>query len=121
MSTIRIIGIDNIIYKIKVNNKIKIKFIMEIVKQNESFTLKDSNEVYEMSGSASRDVSGSLNLHINVSTVNGERVGDCHYNKYGESSDVNFGVNCSEANRDELTAYADTVVDSVLEFFKTAK
>jgi hypothetical protein len=94
---------------------------MEIVKQNESFILKDSTELYEMSGSASRDVSGSLNVHINVNSVNGERIGDCHYNKYGEGSEVNFGVNCSETNRDALTEYADVVVDSVLEFFKTAE
>lgn len=91
---------------------------MEIIKQNETFILKDTNEVFETNGSVSREISGSINLHINVNKIGGERVGDCHYNKYGESSDVNFGVNCSEENRDELTAYADTVVDSVLEYFK---
>lgn len=94
---------------------------MEIIKQNESFTLKETTEQYEMSGSVSREVSGSLNMHFNVNSVNGERVGDCHYNKYGEAGDVNFGVNCSEENRDALTAYADSVVDSVLEYFKTVE
>ena len=92
---------------------------MEITKQNESFNLKDNNEVFEMNGSASREVSGSLNIHFNVSKVGGEHVGDCHYNKYGESSNVNFGINCAEENRDELTAYADSVIDAVLEHFKT--
>lgn len=91
---------------------------MEIIKQNESFTLKDTTETFEMIGSANREVSGSLNLHFNVNKVGGERVGEGHYNKYGETSDVNFGVNCSEENRDELLAYADTVVDSVLAYFK---
>lgn len=90
---------------------------MEIVKQSESFTLKDTTEVFEMSGSVSREVSGSLNLYFNVNKIDGERVGDCHYNKYGEANEVNFGVNCSEDNRDELTEYADTVVDSVLTYF----
>lgn len=89
---------------------------MEIIKNNESFSLKDNNDTYEMSGSLSRDVSGSLNIHFNVNTLDGERVGDGHYNKYGESGEVNFGVNCTEAKRDALTAYADTVVDSVLAY-----
>ena len=94
---------------------------MEIIKQNESFSLKDTNGLLVMSGSASREVSGSLNIHFNVSKGEGERVGDCHYNKYGENGEINFGVNCAEENRDELTAYADTVVDSVLEYFKSAE
>ena len=91
---------------------------MEIIKQNESFALKDTTETFEMTGSVNREVSGSLNLYFNVNKVDGERVGDGHYNKYGESSEVNFGVNCSEENRDGLLAYADTVVDSVLAYFK---
>ena len=92
---------------------------MEIIKQNESFILKDNNGTFEMNGNVSREVSGSLSLHINVSNLSGERIGDCHYNKYGESNEVNFGVNCSEEHRDTLTAYADTIVDSVLDYFKT--
>ena len=94
---------------------------MEITKQNETFNLKDTTELYEMSGSASRDAAGSINIHINVNSVDGNRVGDCNYNKYGENGEINFGVNCAEENRDELTAYADTVVDSVLEYFKSAE
>lgn len=92
---------------------------MEIVKQNESFSLKDTNETYEMTGNVSHDINGAINLHINVNKVGGEYVGDCSYNKYGEGSSVNFSVNCSEDNRDDLMKYADTVVDSVLEYFKT--
>lgn len=94
---------------------------MEIVKQNESFLLKDTNGLLVMSGGATREVSGSLNVHFSVSKGEGERVGDCYYNKYGENGEVNFSVNCPEENRDELAAYADSVVDSVLEFFKSAK
>ena len=93
---------------------------MEITKQNESFNLKDNNGVFEMNGSASREVSGSLNIHFNVSKVGGEHVGDCHYNKYGESNNVNFGINCAEENRDEFAAYADSVIDTVLEYFKNS-
>lgn len=89
---------------------------MEIIKNNESFSLKDSNGTYETNGSISRDISGSLNIHFNVNTLEGERVGDGHYNKYGENGEVNFGINCAEAKRDELSAYADTLIDTVLEY-----
>lgn len=91
---------------------------MEIVKQNETFTLKDTTDAYEMTGTANRDVSGSMNVSINVNRIGGERVGDCYYNKYAEMGNVNFNVSSSEDNREELIAYADTVIDSVLEYFK---
>lgn len=92
---------------------------MEIIKQTESFNLKDKNEVFEMTGNVSREVSGSLNVHFSVNKVEGEYVGDCNYNKYGEENPINFSVNCSEEHRDELTAYADAVIDEILEHFKT--
>ena len=91
---------------------------MEIIKQNESFKLKETKGLYEMSGTASRDVSGSMNINFNVNKSGEERFGDCHYSKYGESNNVNFSVNCSEEHRDELTTYADSVIDSVLAYFK---
>ena len=89
---------------------------MEIIKQNETFNVKDSNEKFEMSGSVSRDISLSLNIYFNVNHLEGNRVGEVRYNKYVESGDVNFGVTCSEANRDELSAYADATVDYILEY-----
>lgn len=91
---------------------------MEIIKQSETFNLKDANETMSMTGSVSRASSGSINLHFSVATLEGDRVGDCNYNKYGESSDATFSVSCAEGHRDSLTAYADTVVDSVLKFLK---
>lgn len=92
---------------------------MEIIKQNESFVLTDTTDVYVMNGNVNREASGTINVYFNVNTVGDEYVGDCHYSAYPENNTVNFGVNCSETNRDELTAYADTVIDSVLEYFNT--
>lgn len=92
---------------------------MKITKQNETFNLTDATEVFVMEGDINRDNSGTLNIHFNVNTVDGDVVGDCHYNKYGDATTVNFGVNCSEENREALTVYADTVIDSILEHFKS--
>lgn len=91
---------------------------MEIAKQNETFILKDTTEAYEMTGTANREISGAINVSINVNRIGGERVGDCYYNKYAEMGNVNFTVSSAEENREELVAYADTVIDSVLEYFK---
>ena len=91
---------------------------MEIAKQNETFILKDTTEAYEMTGTANREISGAINVSINVNRIGGERVGDCYYNKYAEMGNVNFTVSSAEEDREELVAYADTVIDSVLEYFK---
>lgn len=92
---------------------------MKITKQNETFNLTDTTEVFVMEGNIIRDNFGTLNIHFNVNAVGGDIVGDCHYNKYGDTATVNFSVNCSEENREALTVYADTVIDSVLEHFKS--
>lgn len=92
---------------------------MEITKQNESFSLTDTTDVYSVNGNISKDVNGTLNVWLNVNTLEGERVGDCNYNKYQENSDVNFGLNCREEVREELAAYANTAIASILADFST--
>lgn len=94
-------------------------FIMEIVKNSESFNLKDTTELFEMDGCVNQDVSGSLNIHFNITFNNGEFMGDCYYNKYKESNTINFNLNCSEEHRDTLTTYANSVIKFVLNSFKT--
>lgn len=90
---------------------------MNIAKQNETFILEDTTEVYETRGSINHNASGSLNIHFNVKKLDSEIVGDCHYDKYAETNAVNFSVNCPEEFREELATYADTVIDSVLAYF----
>lgn len=91
---------------------------MEITKQNESFNLKESTDLFEMTGTANKDVSGSLHIHFNVNNKTGEHIGNGHYNKHSENSNVSFGVDCPESKRAELMNYAETIIDSVLEHFK---
>ena len=92
---------------------------MEITRQNETFNLKETTEVYEMNGGVSRETSGSLNVYFTVNNLEGMLIGDCTYSKYSESDNVHFSVNCSEENREALSTYADTVIDSVLDYFKS--
>lgn len=91
---------------------------MEIIKQNETFNLKDSNETFDISGSIVCEVSGSLNIHFTVNKVEGEYVGNVSYNKQDEASNVNFNINCPEAYRDDLSTYSDSVIKAILENFK---
>ena len=94
--------------------------MIEITKQNENFTLTETTDLYEIKGNVSRDAAGSLNLYFNINTLEGNYIGDCHYSVYAENNTVNFGVNCSEVNREQVTTYADAVIDSVLAHFKQA-
>jgi hypothetical protein len=92
---------------------------MNIVKYNESFTITDSTDKFEIKGDIARSMSGSLNIRFNVNTITGEYFGDCHYNKYAENNTVNFSINCPEENRDEFTEYVNTIINSVLNYFET--
>jgi hypothetical protein len=92
---------------------------MKITKQSETFSLSDTTELFEMSGSASQDINGSLHINFSVNKVGGEYVGNCNYSKYADASNVNFGVNCPEEAREEFTTYADSVIDFMLEHFNT--
>lgn len=94
---------------------------MEIKKQNESFVLTDVNDVYKTSGHITYDVTGTLNVHFSVNTLNDDYVGDCHYAQHGDTNDVNFGINCAEIYRRDLTAYADSVIAYLLQNFKFVK
>ena len=94
---------------------------MEITKQNETFNLKETTDVYEMNGTVSREALGGMNMNINVSRIGGDRLGDCFYNRYSDNANVHFSMNCSEENRIELATYATTVIDSVLEYFEANK
>lgn len=94
---------------------------MEILRQSENFTLSNINEIFELTGNISRDVNGALNIHFNVHNNSGEHIGDGHYNKYNESSNINFSINCSEEIRKELTEYAETTIDDILAYFNIEK
>lgn len=92
---------------------------MQITKQNETFNFKDTTDLYETTGNINREETGSLNIHFTVNKIGGDYLGDCHYNKYSDNGNVNFGVNTAEEHRDELTTYADSVIDYLLNHFNT--
>ena len=92
---------------------------MEIVKTGESFTLKDTTDLFEINGNINRDLSGSINVNFSINKKEGDYVGDGHYYKYGESDSTNFGVNCKEEDRTTIIAYADTLIDSILNHFNS--
>ena len=119
MNTIRVIEVDIIISKIKFNNKIKSKCPMEIVKQNEVFNLKDTTDLFEMQGEATLSTSGSLHINFYVSNADHSNLADCYYNKYVEDNKVNFGVTCAEDFRKSFIEYAEAVIASVVEHFKS--
>ena len=91
---------------------------MEILKQNESFILKDTTDVYVLNGSVNREASGSLHINFAVNNVDASHVGDCYYSRYAESDNVSFSMSCADESRDALYAYASSVIAFVLDNFK---
>ena len=94
---------------------------MEIVKQNETYKITDTVDSWVMEGTASKDVSGAININFSV-TVSGELseyLGDCGYFKPADTSMVSTNFNVAEPNRDDFMTYMDTVFDTVLNFFQT--
>lgn len=94
---------------------------MEIVKQNETFKIKDTVDNWVMDGTASKNIDGAININFTV-TASGELseyIGDCGYSKPADTSMVSTNFNVANHNRDKFIAYINTVVDSVLSHFST--
>ena len=72
-----------------------------------------------MSGSASKEESGSYSINFSVTKPGelSEYIGDCSYYKPSEDGQVSISYTVSEQNRDALVAYSDTVLDAVLAKF----
>lgn len=96
--------------------------MIEITKQNETFQLKEEgiNDGWIMTGSASKEVSGSYSISFSVSKPGelSEHIGDCNYYKPSEDGQVSVNFSVSEANRDNFTSYSNKVLDTVLAKFQ---
>lgn len=93
---------------------------MEIVKQNETFSLSDlTADGWSMTGSANKAVGGDLSLNFSVSKPGElmEEIGDFNYIKPFSNSKININCNVAEINRDKFMTYADTVIDTVIAHF----
>ena len=97
---------------------------MEIVKQNETYQISDTNEKgWEMTGTANKDVSGSLTISFAVSKPGElvESIGDCTYSKpFDTNGMISVSYSVSEVKRAEFVPYMDSVIDSVLQHFNQA-
>jgi len=91
---------------------------MELIKQNENYTLKDTLENgWYANGNVSYDVEGMLSLWVNVSKEEGSPVGNIHFTKPLEGN-VNVSYDMGEENRAELAEYTTKLIDFVVEKFK---
>lgn len=97
---------------------------MEIVKQNETYQISDTNEKgWETTGTANKDISGSLTISFAVSKPGElvENIGDCTYSKpFDDSGRISVSYSVSEVKRAEFVPYMDSVIDSVLQYLNQA-
>lgn len=92
--------------------------MIELTKQNETFTLKETTDSYEIRGSITHEASGALNVYFNVNTLDGTYLGECRYSTYTDSNTMNFDVNCLSENREAVIAYTSSVIEEIVEHFK---
>ena len=91
---------------------------MELIKQTEQYKLVDSLEEkgWKVSGTVYNNVNGSLSVSCSVSSEL-DYVGNLSYSKPAEGN-VSINYDVAETNRDAFAAYADTLIDGILEHFK---
>ena len=92
---------------------------MDIIKQNEGFTLSDASAEFEANGNIIRETSGTLHINFIINKIGGDYVGDCNYNKYVGNDVMNFNVRCPEDEGSKVISYASTLVSSALEHIKS--
>ena len=92
---------------------------MEFIKQSENFTFTETAEFYESKGSVNLEGSGLMHINFTINKVDGTYVGDCQYSNYSDNNTINFNVNCHEEFRKEITEYAESIIDGVIEHFKS--
>lgn len=92
---------------------------MEISKLNDIFNLTDTTDAYITTGDINKDVEGTLNIHFNVTRVDGTYLGDCSYSKYPSSNTAYFSISCSDSDRSEHLSYSTTLVENVLKHFES--
>ena len=91
---------------------------MELIKQNENYTLKDTLEnSWYTNGNVAYDVNGMLSLWANISKEDGSPVGNIQFTRPAEGN-INITYDAAEENITELSNYATKLIDFVVEKFK---
>lgn len=87
---------------------------MEITKQSEVYNITDTTvDGWNITGSASKEISGSLNINIYANGTDGE-IGNYSYNTYPGSDKVNISHSVNDINKDSFLSYMKTAIETVL-------
>jgi hypothetical protein len=91
---------------------------MELVKQNENYTLKDTLENgWYTNGNVAYDVNGMLSFWANISKEDGSPVGNIQFTRPAEGN-INITYDAAEENIAELSNYTNTLRDFIVSQFK---
>lgn len=91
---------------------------MELIKQTEHYRLADVVEStgWKVSGTVYNNTNGSISISCSFNSEM-EHIGNLNYSKPVEGN-MSLNYDVAEEYRDILAAYADTLIDSILEQFK---
>ena len=91
---------------------------MEITQENERFTIVDTNERgWTAKGTINTSINGHLIVTVTINSLLDDYIGDFSYTKSTDDY-INVRYSGSEKNRDAIAAYADTIIDFILNNFK---
>lgn len=83
---------------------------MEVTKTNCQYNITDTTaEGWTTSGNLTKEVSGNINVNLNVNDALGQSVGNYYYNT-GMSDMLNININVKPGLKSEFIAYCEKLI-----------
>lgn len=90
---------------------------MELIRLNETYTLIDATDQWNISGSVCKEESGLIKISISLASVSGEYLGSFNYN-INKQGNININFDCNKAYEDSIFKYCDSLVNNIVESLK---
>lgn len=88
---------------------------MEIVKQNCIFAISDTTDNgWKVNGTINNHTSGTINIHVDLTSELGEHIGSWNYNVYNNDISVDYTV--KKEYTSEFTTYLDSITEQLLNY-----
>ena len=88
---------------------------MEITKTNCQYSITDTSaEGWSANGNLTKEVSGNINVNLNVNDALGQNVGNYYYNS-GMSDMLNININVKPEHKGKFVAYCENLIAEAMD------
>lgn len=88
---------------------------MEITKTNCQYSITDTSaEGWSANGNLTKEVSGNINVNLNVNDALGQSVGNYYYNS-GMSDMLNININVKPEHKGKFVAYCENLIAEAMD------